>query len=127
MVARDQKLVRVLVADDSLECLRALSAVVSATPGFEVVGIESSGLGLGSVVSLVRPHLVLLDVLLGDQDGRELARQLRRHNPDLVVVLVSATPWMPESDSLLEIEDKRDVSPKWLADLWQRRRRGRPT
>lgn len=123
----DQTPVRVLIADDSLEFGSALCAVVAATPGFEVAGVEASGDALDVVISLVRPHLVLLEVHLGDSDGTRIARQLRRQHPDVVVVLLSASAPMPGTDPSLAVEDKRSVSPRWLADLWQRRGRSRPT
>lgn len=111
----------VLVVDDSDVAQHALCAVVAETPGFEVVGVASSGReALYLLHSIDRPLLVLLDVLMPGLDGIETARRIRTGHPDVVVVLVTANPRTSEDDPSLVIEDRRNVSPRWLADLWRR-------
>jgi CheY-like chemotaxis protein len=118
--AQDQSLVLVLVVDDSDVAQHALCAVVAETPGFEVVGVASSGReALYLLRSIDRPLLVLLDVLMPGMDSIETARRIRTEHPDVVVVLVTASPQTSDDPSLV-IEDRRDVSPRWLADLWRR-------
>ena len=110
---------RVLVVDDSVLCQHALCAVVTATPGFEAVGLASSGREALDLVSLADAQLVLLDVRMPGVDGIETARRIRRRHPDVMVVLLSADAPSSEADASLVIEDKRDVSPRWLADVWR--------
>ncbi len=55
-------LVRVLLVDDQAPFLRAMSAVVEETAGFEVVGEVSSGQESIRAAAVVRPDLVLMDV-----------------------------------------------------------------
>lgn len=111
----------VLVVDDSDVAQNALCVVVAETPGFEVVGVASSGReALYLLHSIDRPVLVLLDVLMPGLDGFETARRIRTGHPDVVVVLVTATRGASADDPSLVIEDNRDVSPRWLADLWRR-------
>ena len=111
----------VLVVDDSDVAQNALCAVVAETPGFEVVGVASSGReALYLLHSIDRPLLVLLDVLMPGLGSIETARRIRTGHPDVVVVLVTANPRTSEDDPSLVIEDRRDVSPRWLADLWWR-------
>ena len=111
---------RVLVVDDSVVCQHALCAVVTATPGFEAVGLASSAREALDLVSLADAQLVLLDVQMPGMNGIETARRIRRRHPDVTVVLLSADARPSEADESLVIEDKRDVSPRWLADVWQR-------
>jgi len=117
--AQDQLPVRVLVVDDSVVCQHALCAVVTAAPGFEAVGLASSGREALDLVSLAEAQLVLLDVRMPGVDGIETARRIRRRHPDVMVVLLSADAPSSEADASLVIEDKRDVSPRWLADVWR--------
>lgn len=111
--------VRVLVVDDSDVCQHALCAVVTATPGFEAVGLASSGREALDLVPFTAAQLVLLDVHMPGLDGIETARRIRSRHPDVTVVLLTANPAVSAHDAELVIEDKHDVSPRWLAELWQ--------
>jgi two-component system invasion response regulator UvrY len=118
--AQDHTPVRVLVVDDSVVCQHALCAVVTATPGFEAVGVASSGREALDLVPVAEAQLVLLDVHMPGLDGLETARRIRRRHPDVGVVLISASSAASASDGAPAIEDKHDVSPNWLADRWRR-------
>jgi CheY-like chemotaxis protein len=114
-------MVPVLVVDDIDVAQTALCAVVEETPGFELVGVASSGReALTLIGSFGPPLLVLLDFFTPGLNGIETARQIRREHPDVVVVLVSASPETAADDPSLVIEYKGDVSPRWLAALWRR-------
>ncbi len=82
-------LVRVLLVDDQAPFLRAMSAVVEETAGFEVVGEASSGQESIRAAAVVRPDLVLMDVNLPGIDGVEATRRLRAGGSGPVVVLLS--------------------------------------
>ncbi len=119
MSAQNQA-VRVLVVDDTEVSLNVLGAVVEAAPGFDVVGTASSGREALFLVDELAPHLVLLDLRMPDLDGIETALRIRRHHPDVVVLLLTATRRASLSDPSLTVEDKRDLSSEWLAEFWRR-------
>jgi CheY-like chemotaxis protein/ABC-type antimicrobial peptide transport system ATPase subunit len=74
--------VRVLLVDDQAPFLRAMSAVVEETPGFEVMGEASSGEEALLAAAELLPGFVLMDVNLPSIDGLEATRQLRgRQSP----------------------------------------------
>ncbi len=81
--------VRVLLVDDQAPFLRAMSAVVGETAGFEVVGEASSGEESVRAAAELLPDLVLMDVNLPGIDGLEATRQLRRRRIPPVVLLLS--------------------------------------
>jgi len=81
--------VRVLVVDDGAAYLRAMVAVVTETPGFEVVGEASSGEDALGVAAQSLPDLVLMDVHLPGIDGVEAARRLLLGACPPAVVLLS--------------------------------------
>jgi DNA-binding NarL/FixJ family response regulator len=112
--------VRVLVVDDSEVFRNVLSAVVAATPEFEVVGSASSGREALDLVAALDVQFVLLDLAAPDMDGIETALRIRRHYPDVVVLLLTATRQASLSDPSLTVEDKRDLSSEWLAEFWRR-------
>ena len=81
--------VRVLVVDDQEPFRNAMSAVVEATDGFEVVGAVASGEESVTASEELRPDLVLMDVNLPGIDGIEATRTIRQQPDAPVVVLLS--------------------------------------
>ena len=80
--------VRVLIVDDQAPFLRAMSAVIEETIGFEVVGETSSGEEAIVTADALLPDLVLMDVNLPGIDGVEATRRLRgRPSPPVVLLL----------------------------------------
>jgi DNA-binding NarL/FixJ family response regulator len=117
--------VRVLVVDDSEVFRNVLCALVAATSGFQVVGVASSGREALDVVDSLDAQLVLVDVNMPEMDGIETGQRIRRRHPDVVVVLLTAARWASVAEPSLVVEDKRDMSPQWLADFWQRHSQSR--
>jgi chemotaxis response regulator CheB len=119
MSVQEQAAVRVLVVDDSPVFRNILGALVVATPGFEVVGTASSGREALELVALLAPQLVLLDAHMPELDGVETALRIRRGDPQVVVLLLTATKRTLVNSSLA-VGDKRDLSAEWLEDFWHR-------
>jgi DNA-binding NarL/FixJ family response regulator len=118
--AQDQTPVRVLVVDDSEVFRNILCAVVGATPGFEIVGVASSGRETLAVIGSLAVDFVLVDVNMPELDGIETGLRIRRRHPNVVVLLLTAARRSSVCDASVTVEDKRDLSPEWLADFWQR-------
>jgi CheY-like chemotaxis protein len=110
--------VRMLLVDDSEVFRNVLSSVVAATPGFEVVGEASSGREALAAVASLDAQFVLMDVHMPEMDGTEAAVRIRREHPDVVIRLLTATGQAMHDTPMPGIEDKRDVSPSWLAQRW---------
>src|SRR4051794_33758169 len=80
---------RVLVVDDQTPFRRAARAVVTMTPGFDVVGEAETGEQAVELAEELAPELVLMDVMLPGISGIEATRRLVDSHPDTVVVLLS--------------------------------------
>ena len=79
---------RVLVVDDE-EVIRDVPGTLLTREGYEVTAAATAG----EAVSLFEsdPHdIVLLDLMLPDRSGLEVLRDIRRRDPDAVVVIVTA-------------------------------------
>ena len=83
---------RILIIDDDVDLLFLGSSLLKQK-GFEVVSLSSATDVLETVRSF-KPHLILLDVKLGDQDGRDICLKLKR-DPEthfIKIILYSAFP-----------------------------------
>lgn len=82
--------IRTLVVDDDFMVARLHSSAVARQPGFEVVGVASTGAQALAMVKDLRPDLILLDVYLPDLTGLEVLRRLRGAGTDCDVIVISA-------------------------------------
>ena len=119
--------VRVLLVDDQETFMRALVAVVGATPNFTVVGQASTGEESLVLASEVNPDLVIMDVNLPGIDGLEATRRLRKRSSPPVVVLLSTydedagEQFVAESGAQ-EYVTKSAFGPQRLEECWSRSR-----
>lgn len=79
---------RVLVVDDEAEITNILHKVLTEQAGYEVRTAQT-GFGAGVECERFKPHVMLLDVHLGEGDARSLA-QLVRSNEDLALTRIIA-------------------------------------
>ncbi|HEY2900908.1 MAG TPA: sigma-54 dependent transcriptional regulator [Polyangia bacterium] len=78
----------VLVADDEALIRQSLRTVL-LQEGFEV-SVASNGDEAGRRFQDDRPDVVLLDLVLGEDDGLSLLRRWRQDSPDTKIILISA-------------------------------------
>ncbi len=78
----------ILVVDDELEIREGLEALLKSE-GFDVTLAETGEAGLRKLED--KPYdLTLLDVSLPDRNGLEMLREIRRRDPNLSVILITA-------------------------------------
>jgi two-component system OmpR family response regulator len=79
---------RVLVVDDE----QNIADVVAMALRYQGFRVETEGDGEGALdaVERFRPELIVLDVMLPDVDGFEVARRVRSHRNDVPIVFLTA-------------------------------------
>ena len=80
---------RVLLVDDHAAFRRAARAVVTATPGFVVVGEATSGEEAVVLAERLRPDLVLMDIRMDGIGGIAATTQITASRPATTTILVS--------------------------------------
>jgi two-component system, NarL family, invasion response regulator UvrY len=115
--------IRVLTVDDQALFRDAAREVISATPGFRLVGEVASGPEALHAVELLAPELVLLDVNMPGMDGLEVARRVSVSHPWTLIVLISADDprRLPAARGLagrVALARKQDLCPRRLRELW---------
>jgi DNA-binding NarL/FixJ family response regulator len=118
--------VRVLVVDDQAPFRHAARAVVSVTPGFEVVAEASTGEEAVQMAHLLAPDVVLMDVHLPGIDGLAACRAIVADHPATTVLLLSTyqeedVPGDTRSCGALAYVSKDQFGPDVLEEL------GRPS
>jgi len=83
---------RILIIDDDVDLLFLGSSLLKQR-GFEVFSLSSADEAF-EIVKSFNPHLILLDVKLGDQDGRNICLKLKRDPQTnfIKIILYSAFP-----------------------------------
>lgn len=82
--------VKILVVDDSVVYRQILLAVIARIPDAECVGTAASGPIALAKLPILKPDLLLLDVVMPDMDGIEILQRARQIAPDIEAIMVSA-------------------------------------
>jgi two-component system OmpR family response regulator len=85
---------RILVVDDEPNIVEVISMALRYQ-GFEVASAADGQQALAQV-SAFRPHLMLLDVMLPDMDGFEVAERLGAQRADVPIIFLTARDATPD-------------------------------
>ncbi len=80
---------RLVIADDHALIRQGLRHALAADESVDIVGEAGSAAETELVVDRERPDVVLVDVMLGDGNGLDLARTLRDRYPALGIVILT--------------------------------------
>jgi DNA-binding NarL/FixJ family response regulator len=92
---------KVLLADDHRLTLAGVRRVLDEAGDIEVVGEAYTGTDVLPMVRATNPDLVVLDLQMPKLDGLSCLDLLRRHHPEVSVVIFSATTTAPEINAAL--------------------------
>jgi DNA-binding response OmpR family regulator len=81
---------KILVVDDDKDLLEMIEMTLSRL-GYHITTL-AKGSGFLKVVESIQPDIILLDIYLGDSDGRNLCHQMKLQPPyeNIPVILYSA-------------------------------------
>ncbi|MGE5530900.1 MAG: response regulator [Bacteroidota bacterium] len=82
--------VRVLIVDDHEVVRKGLRAILSETPGFDVVGEADNGQDAVLCAREIRPDVVLMDLLMPGMDGIEATRQIIAGQREMGVLVLTS-------------------------------------
>ncbi|MHC5079894.1 MAG: response regulator [Planctomycetota bacterium] len=92
---------RILIVEDDPETLRFLVDLLESEDRFEI-RTARGGFEGGLIIPTFKPHVILLDIMFPDIDGKEVCRLLRE-NPDL------GNPWVIAVTALSQDRDVDEI------------------
>jgi two-component system chemotaxis response regulator CheY len=98
----------VVIVDDSPSVREQLRQTYEAI-GMRIAGFAGNGVEALELVAKTSPELVSLDLIMPEMDGVECFRKLRRHHPEVRILVVS---WLGSEQKI--IENLKDVIPAHL-------------
>lgn len=82
-------MIRLLLVDDQVILCEGLQGVLGLRPDFEVVGMASDGKEAISMVELLQPDIVLMDMEMPIMDGRVATKIICDRFPNIRVLVLS--------------------------------------
>jgi len=93
----------VLLVDDNHDLLKFLERLMSEH-GWELLAAESAS-AARKLAAKRKPNAALLDYMLPDGNGVELAQYLRQMNPNIQVIMMTGSMLAPEEEAICEEMD----------------------
>ena len=90
-----QNLIRVMIVDDHDVVRRGLSMFLSGFDDLLLVGEAANGIDAIRLCTELQPHVVLMDMVMPEMGGPELARIITESHPRMKVVFMSGYLDMP--------------------------------
>src|SRR5574343_1496002 len=84
------KLVRIILADDPLLIRAGIRALVETLPGYRIEAECADGHEAIEAIQRLRPDVDLLDIAMPGPSGIEVARTIRRSDPDTRILVLSS-------------------------------------
>lgn len=85
---REQKPVRVLIAEDDFMVSKSITQVLNGV-GYEQVGLASNGEEAVEMTRSLQPDVILMDIKMPKLDGLQAARQIQENSPTPIVILTA--------------------------------------
>jgi ATP-dependent Clp protease ATP-binding subunit ClpA len=113
----------VLLVDDNRDLLQFLERLMVES-GWELMAAESAG-EARKMVAKRKPNAALLDYMLPDGNGVELAQQLKQIVPNLQIIMMTGSMLPPEEEAICEEHDFPVLRKPFLASDVMNQIRGR--
>jgi DNA-binding NarL/FixJ family response regulator len=83
--------IRILIVDDHAVVRKGLAMVLRQEADFEVAGEAQNGREGLEAAARLQPDLVLLDLVMPEMNGQEMALTLRRSHPHIKIMMLTGT------------------------------------
>lgn len=95
--------IRILLVDDHPLMLMGIRSMLEGKLGIEVVGTAGNGVEALEKAAVLKPDVMMLDIVMPGMDGIELARRMRAEMPDTALLVLSSDTSLVTLEPLLNI------------------------
>jgi two-component system nitrate/nitrite response regulator NarL len=81
--------IRILIVDDHAVVRAGLRMLIDQDPAMKVIGVAGNGAEALALAASEQPNMIILDILLGDEDGLTLLPELREAATDARVLVLT--------------------------------------
>lgn len=96
-------MIKVLIVDDHALVRMGIRRLLDDLVDMQVVGEAENGEIALTLVKTHQPHVVLLDMKMPGIDGWEVTRRLKKSNPNIKIIAVTAISSVPLPGKLLQL------------------------
>lgn len=118
---KPEKIIRVLLVDDSRLVRDMIRAILESEPGIVVAGEASNGEEAIAMIASLKPDIVTMDIEMPVMGGLEaIERIIARHPVPILVVTAQAgvrTAFAAITKGALDVIEKPDISPENVQNL----------
>ena len=82
--------IRILIADDHAILRKGIRALLSTEPDMEVVGETADGVETVAQARVLRPDVILMDLVMPNMDGIEATRQVTAEHPGVRILVLTS-------------------------------------
>jgi DNA-binding NarL/FixJ family response regulator len=80
---------KIILADDHHLVREGLRMMLETEPDFEVIGEAADGLSAVQLVERLHPNIAILDLMMPDLNGLEVARHISQYTTDTRTIILS--------------------------------------
>ncbi|KTD51426.1 response regulator GacA [Legionella quinlivanii] len=103
VVVKEHRLIKVLIVDDHVFVRMGIRRLLEDLPDMSVVAEAESGEQALTQVKLHKPDVILLDMKMPGIDGWEVTRRLKKSNPQVKIIAVTALCAEPLPSRVLQL------------------------
>ena len=81
--------IRILIADDHAIVRRGLHSILQIEKDFTVVGEASNGAEAVEMARLLKPHVVIMDLIMPEKSGSEATTEILAERPETRILLLT--------------------------------------
>jgi len=85
------EIIRILIVDDHAVVRKGLIMVLRQEADFDVIGDAQNGRAGLEAAQRLGPDIALIDLVMPEMDGQEMALALRKSNPNIKIMMLTGT------------------------------------